>query len=446
LQDTTLGSAVGVPSLTSCFPESLMLVVCAADGERCVPLRANAELVIGRHASCQLSLPNPKLSRFHARFKRRENGLCVEDLGSRHGTWLFGKRIDSAELVLGSVVQLADITVAITCGPDLTLAPAAAARHGAGASGLYISTRLSKLRELLRRAARTPLPVVLLGETGTGKELAAREIHHASGRSGPLRAVNCAAIAPQLVESTLFGHERGAFTGAERARSGVFEDANGGTLFLDEVGELSPATQGALLRVLETARLTRIGSNRELTVDVRVVCATHRDLHAMSLRGQFRADLLHRLSVITITLPPLRERREEISPLVRHFLAQVHGAREIDPRALTLLEGYDWPGNIRELRNVIYAAAALAGGPCITPDDLPASVRASATAHAPAMSAAAPPGAALALRVQLRRIETEKVRHALAQTQGNQRRAAALIGLPLRTFERRVRELRDEEV
>jgi two-component system response regulator AtoC len=420
----------------------LQLVVCGQSGPRALRLENDVDVVIGRDATCQLSLAEPALSRFHARFLHHNGRVTVEDLGSRHGTWLSGQRVERAELGVGSSVRLADVLVAVTAvsRAEKTLLSVLDPSRGLAPGALYVSHAMREVRDLLQRAAATTLPVVVLGETGTGKELAAQELHLSSARrAGPLRVLNCAAIPQHLVEGTLFGHARGAFTGAERARAGIFEEASGGTVFLDEVGELSPAAQAALLRVLETGRLTRVGENRELEVDVRVISATHRDLAAMAAAGEFRVDLMHRLCVIAVTLPPLRERREEVAALSSHFLSQHPSQRTLEPAALSLLEAYSWPGNVRELRNVLARAAAFARGGSIAVDDLPESIREQPVGvHG---SAAQAPAEA-SLRAHLKLAERERVFDALEQTGGNQRRAAALLGIPLRTFERRLRSLR----
>jgi DNA-binding NtrC family response regulator len=306
---------------------------------------------------------------------------------------------------------------------------------------------MQELRALLHRLADRKLPVLVLGETGTGKELAARELHMAGARrSGPLRVVNCAALPENLIESILFGHERGAFTGADRARAGVFEEARGGTVFLDEVGELSRSAQAALLRVLETQKITRVGASREIDIDVRIVAATHRDLEAMANAGEFRLDLLHRLNAVSVELPPLRARAEDLGPLVRHFLSQAAaewgaGPTSIDDEVLDALKRYAWPGNIRELRNVLARAVAIAEGDRITLRDVPDRVRPAdrATPNLPQTRTVE----ALDLRDHLRKVERDLILGALERTEGNQRRAAELLGLPQRTFERRLAALKD---
>jgi transcriptional regulator with PAS, ATPase and Fis domain len=298
---------------------------------------------------------------------------------------------------------------------------------------------------------------LLHGETGTGKEVVARAIHEQSERRArPMICVNCGAIPLQLLESTLFGHERGAFTGASQQQKGVFEAADQGTVFLDEIGELPAVAQAALLRVLETKRVVRVGSTREVEVDVRVIAATHRDLEAMCETSAFRLDLLYRLNAMTLVIPPLRERPEEIVPLVECFLEQAnrdHGrhVRGIDPGALSLLERYPWPGNVRELRNAIERAVVIAEGDMIAPQDLPERVRA-----ATRLGALAPPavderedgraspgqqGAEGDLRASLLRYEADLIVGALRDAGWNQTEAARRLGVPLRTLVHKLKAL-----
>ena len=235
---------------------------------------------------------------------------------------------------------------------------------------------MSEVARSIRKAAPTDLPVLLTGENGTGKELAAAAIHRHSPRAGKtMVAVNCAAIPETLIESELFGHERGAFTGATRTRAGRFVEANGGTLFLDEVGELPPAIQAKLLRVLESGEVQAVGSDRVQTVDVRIISATNRDIEAMVAQGLFREDLYFRMNTIQLHLPPLRERLGDLPALVRHFLrglSDTPGLSEIDldTSGYRALFEHNWPGNVRELRNAIQRAAAMAEGPKITRQDL----------------------------------------------------------------------------
>ncbi len=251
-----------------------------------------------------------------------------------------------------------------------------------GAGPVVASEAMRRTLALVERAAAARVPVVLWGETGTGKEVLARFLHEMSPRRDrPMVSVNCGAIPAQLVESTLFGHERGAFTGALAQQKGVFEAADGGTVFLDEVGELSPAAQAVLLRVLETQRLTRVGSTREISVDVRLVAATHRDLERMAEEGRFRSDLYYRLATMIVRIPPLRDRKEDIAPLVQRFL--VTGGTpvvpSIEPDAMAALLAYDWPGNVRELRNAIERALVVAQQSRIEVVDLPEKIQTHAT-------------------------------------------------------------------
>ncbi|WP_438007479.1 sigma 54-interacting transcriptional regulator [Sorangium sp. So ce321] len=247
---------------------------------------------------------------------------------------------------------------------------------------LIAGAAMSGLLATIERVAASRIPVVLHGETGTGKEVLARLIHDGGSRKARrMVRVNCGAIPKDLVESTLFGHERGAFTGAQQQQKGVFEDADGGTVFLDEIGELPPAAQAALLRVLETGSFSRVGSPREIETDVRIVAATHRDLEAMSESGAFRADLYYRLGGVVIDIPPLRERKDEIEPLAWRFLRMANQAngrhvQGIAREAMELLQLYSWPGNVRELRNAMERAVVVTRAALVQPEDLPAPVRA----------------------------------------------------------------------
>jgi two-component system response regulator HydG len=265
-------------------------------------------------------------------------------------------------------------------------------------------------------------------------------VHALSPRAkGPFVAINCAAIPEQLLESELFGHEKGAFTGAVAQHDGVFVRAHGGTLFMDEVGELSPSAQARMLRVLENRTLTRVGGTKELGVDVRLVAATHRNLQQMVEGGRFREDLLYRLSVIQTQLPALRERRDDIPVLAMHF-AQKFGEslgrriEQLSPAAADALAHYRWPGNVRELRNVIERAMVLGDGPILDVDDLPPEL----LRAAPAASPEVPPDAKLVR--PLAELEREAILAALAATDGNKARAAALLGIDRTTLYRKLKD------
>ncbi len=289
------------------------------------------------------------------------------------------------------------------------------------------SPAIARVRALLARAAGSEASVLLAGESGTGKELAARALHARSGRSGgPFVAVNAAALVDTLVESELFGHERGAFTGAVARRRGRLEMAHRGTLFLDEVGEMAPQTQAKLLRVLETRSFERVGGTESVKVDVRVVAATNRDLPAEVKEKRFREDLYYRLAVVTITLPPLRERREDIPGLASFFLAR-HAQRlgrrleGFSPAALSRLVSYDWPGNVRELSNAVERAAVLSAGPLVRPEDLPEAL----------VEGPASPGDEVlpAYHEAVNRAKRQVVAAALAQSHGSVTEAARALGL-----------------
>lgn len=312
------------------------------------------------------------------------------------------------------------------------------------------SPKTRKLHEMAQRLASSSIPVLLLGETGVGKEVFARAIHdHGVRKDRPMVCVNCGSIPPQLVESTLFGHSRGAFTGANQQAKGVFEAAHGGTVLLDEIGELPLSAQAALLRVLETKRFCRVGAQTEIEVDVRIIAATHRDLEAMVTGGHFRRDLLFRLNAMTMHIPPLRERPEEIEPLSNRFLDTANHAngrsiRRISPDVLDVLRHYSWPGNVRELRNAIERAVVIAHGEELSIDDLPEGLREFGNASlqgVPDVSPGEPAATAINLRSELQRHETALILRALEATGWQRKEAAELLGLPLRTLAHRMKLL-----
>ena len=305
-------------------------------------------------------------------------------------------------------------------------------RHGPLIGG---SPTMRAIYHVIDRAGPTDAAVLITGESGTGKELVARAIHQASRRrSGPFIALNCGALPPELVESELFGHARGAFTGADRDREGLFEAASGGTLFLDEIGDLAPPAQAKLLRAIEDHGIRRLGENRTRPVDARLIAATNRSLERMVEEGSFREDLLYRLRVIQIDIPPLRERREDIVPLAIHFiheLAARHGRKveDLAPDARRALLAYDWPGNVRELRNAIERAVVLANGPALTAADLPDSVTGSAAPLRPAEAALAGLSYRDALARARRDFDRAFLSAALERHGGNITRAAEELGL-----------------
>ena len=302
--------------------------------------------------------------------------------------------------------------------------------RAAAAPAIASDPKMQHVMRLVERVAPSPITVLIVGETGVGKEVIAEAIHRRGPRaSGPFVRLNCAALTETLVESELFGHEQGAFTGAIAARPGQFELAAGGTLFLDEIGELSPATQAKLLRALEARAVIRVGGRREIAIDVRIVCATHRDLEVEAHRGRFREDLYFRIGAFVIPVPPLRDRRSEIIPLATRFVAELAPGRHatIAPAAIAMLEAHDWPGNVRELRNAIERALVLAGD-TIEPAHLPE--RVAAAAHLAAAGAgAAGAGAEPDIRRRVADVERQAVLDALTAAGGKQTAAARALGI-----------------
>ncbi len=318
---------------------------------------------------------------------------------------------------------------------------------------LVADTAMLRLFELLKRLAASDLPVLICGETGAGKENAAYSVHHWSARTGKAYVtVNCAAIHESLVESELFGHEKGSFTGAVAAKAGLFETADGGTIFLDEIGELSPNVQAKLLRALETKKISRVGEVKERSVNIRVVAATHRNLEEEVKAGRFRQDLYFRLSAATVMLPPLRDRPREIPILARSFLEQAcarlnREAMTISPSAMQLLTSHRWEGNVRELRNTMEYVAAASQDPVLEPWQLPDRVRGSAVpagedGSTPEANTPRDPSSKVFRRVsdEVRDLERARMVEALEATGGVQTRAAKLIGMPLRTFVLKLKE------
>jgi two-component system response regulator PilR (NtrC family) len=313
------------------------------------------------------------------------------------------------------------------------------AQHERGKLGNIIgrSERMQAVYQMIETVAEVQSTVLVTGESGTGKELVARAIHDLSPRAEkPFVSINCGAFTETLLESELFGYVKGSFTGATTNRKGLFEAANKGTIFLDEIGEMSPAMQVKLLRVLQERKVRPVGAHEEMEIDTRVIAATNRDLSAMVKDGSFREDLFYRISVIPIELPPLRERSEDIPELVEHFVrkfcAQTNRQLSISEKALRLLEPYSWPGNVRELEHTIERAVALERTDAIQPDRLPEQI----TNFNPARVAAALdlPEAGINIVAHLEQLEKTYVLEALRRTGGNQTRAAELLQLSVRSL------------
>jgi transcriptional regulator with PAS, ATPase and Fis domain len=308
------------------------------------------------------------------------------------------------------------------------------------------SEKMRQIHSLISKIADSSSTILITGESGTGKELAARAIHEQSARRDqPFVPVNCGAIPEELLESELFGHVRGAFTGAVNSRQGRFQLANGGTLFLDEIGEMSPKLQVKLLRVLQERQFEPVGSDRAVQVDVRVVAATNRDLHVAVREGKFREDLFYRLNVLPVHLPPLREREGDISLLVNHFLG-LHGGRKAKeaPRmqleAMAVLENYRWPGNVREVENLVERLVVLNEDGVIRTSELPDYVVQNAAPEQSQGAAAALPASGMDLDRYLEKIENGFICQALERARGNKTLAAGMLNLNRTTFIERLRK------
>jgi len=422
------------------------LLVLDGDKASVHPLPQQGTVVVGRSTQADVVIDAQSVSRRHAAFHLQEAHVWVEDLGSANGSRIVtveadplrtaqtidqrltaGKRVcltPTASVHLGQVVlrvrrSTADLAVPSVRGGRLELVP-----------GMVVhSASMKHVLGLVERIAQAPLSVLLVGETGVGKDVVARALHAASPRAaGPFVAINCAAIAENLVESELFGHERGAFTGATQTKVGLLEAASGGTAFLDEVGELPLVQQAKLLRTLEAREVLRVGASKPRPIDVRFVAATHRD-PASEVTNTLRRDLYFRLSGMTIAIPPLRERDDEIEPLARSFAEKTSAllgqpAPTFEPNTLDALRRYPFPGNVRELRNVIERAVALAHGQPIGVEHLMLD-----STVQPAKGIASPPND-----------ERQRILDALERCAGNQTRAAALLGISRRTLVTRLGE------
>ena len=327
-----------------------------------------------------------------------------------------------------------------------------AAHEGGAVNIIGSSAAMTAVLDSIRQVAATKATVLVTGESGTGKELVAQAIHKLSPRANkPFRPVHCAALSENLLESELFGHEKGAFTGANERVAGRFEMADGGTLFLDEIGEISLSVQVKLLRVLETRQFERVGGSETLTVDVRVVAATNRDLRAMVEQGTFREDLFYRLNVVNIRIPPLRERREDIPEILDFYLkksAADNGkdVADISPEALGVLMAYDWPGNVRELRNCVERMVVFARGATLTMTDVPADIRSAvgeqfeAKAMPPKTTGAAPAEPQMSIGLNVKENEKSLIIKALEECGGNRSQAALKLNISRRTLYRKLHE------
>ncbi len=330
---------------------------------------------IGKSKSNDIVLTDDFVSNFHCKIENRKGTFYLKDLGSTNGTLLNGQKIIETTLPYDSAIEVGRTRFRFFSSEEARPVESSSASEFEGIHSEH--PKMRALFSLIQRVAPSDATVLVNGETGTGKELIARAIHNQSSRARkPFIAINCGAISKDLIESELFGHEKGAFTSAHQQRQGVFEQANGGTLFLDEIGELPLDLQPKLLRVLETGEIRRVGGSQLIDVDVRVVAATNRDLAVEVRKGRYREDLFFRLFVVPMSLPPLRERPQDIPLLVRHFLKQEFASgkrgsnKNIDQSAIDKLIDHPWPGNIRELKNVISRAVLDCQTGTIGPGDL----------------------------------------------------------------------------
>lgn len=362
----------------------------------------------------------------------------------QHGAYYFLTKplnLDEVELLLSRASRARELE---TTNRELTTQ-----LHPAGGLDRMLgdSPAMQSIFNSIRRVAPTTASVLVTGETGTGKELVARAIHTLSERRGKFVAVNCAALSPQLMESELFGHEKGAFTGAAQRRIGRFEEAEGGTIFLDEIGEIDASTQVKLLRVLSEHTIQRVGGNEDIRVQTRVIAATNRDLDAMVAEGTFRLDLYQRLNVISLHLPPLRERREDIVLMANAFLKTLCEENRKELKSFTreawdVLRGFSWPGNVRQLRTAVEYAVVMSESRAVTPADLPDYLRLAPASPSRPQNIAPLPDFELetAPSLNLQYLEQQAILAALRRAEGNRSRAAELLGINRRTLQRKMAE------
>ena len=400
---------------------------------------------VGRGADCDVRIEDASVSRAHAVLHPGEPWE-VEDLGSHNGTRVAGLRLgagDRAPMPEGVAVSIGEALIVLHRPPHPDHDSAQVSGPGDG---------MKEVERVVALAAKSDISIILVGETGVGKEVMAGQIHRASSRGAkPLVALNCAALPDNLLESELFGHERGAFTGAVTAKQGLLETAAGGTVFLDEIGDLTLATQPKLLRALETRQVLPIGALKPRPFDARFIAATHRSLERMVKRGEFRSDLYYRLNGITIAIPPLRARLAELEPLAKHFVVEACqrlGSRPVvlSKAALASLRAHPWPGNIRELRNVIERAVVLSEGDTIQPRHISLRDGIGSADDAPPFALEPPPAGKTTasqpgLMDELVEVERKRILEAMDLAGGNQTVAARLLQISRRTLVYRLGQL-----
>jgi transcriptional regulator with GAF, ATPase, and Fis domain len=395
---------------------------------------------IGVAPGNHLRLADDTVSGFHCEVHLHEDAIIVRDCGSTNGTYVEGVRLQEGVIRPGTTIHVGQSALRV----DPAGQPSFVATSGSTSFGELIGSSLAMRRvyAILERVAATSATVLIEGETGTGKDVAARSLHRASPRAaGPFIPLDCGAIPDNIIESELFGHVRGAFSGAVSDRAGVFEEACGGTLFLDEIGEMPLAVQPKLLRAIDTLSIRRVGSNTERRVDVRIIAATNRDLTRCVNEGTFREDLYYRLAVVNLGLPPLRSRRDDVRLLAAHFYATLTGSTAPMPAALARsVAARSWPGNVRELRNFLERSVSLGleEGPPVAPSSA-ARIKASGVATEPMVPLHLP--LKDARQAWTESFESAYVRGMLRKTNGNLTRAAELAGVNRRFLQRLIARL-----
>jgi transcriptional regulator with PAS, ATPase and Fis domain len=417
-------------------PDGWSLVVISDRALRAHALQAG-EIVIGRTQDADIQLDDASISRRHGRLHVGDR-VEYEDLGSANGSRIADRRLaanERVELEAGDSLELGDVLVVLqprVRPPSRAIVPIAP-------TIVIDDTAMKQLHRIIDRIAIGTISVLLLGETGVGKEITARTIHDRSPRvAGPFVSLNCAALSEQLLESEMFGYEKGAFTGADRTKPGLLETADGGTIFLDEIGEMPLALQSKLLRALEERQVLRVGALRPRSIDVRFIAATNRDLDDQIARGAFRSDLYFRLNGISLVIPPLRARRSEILTLAQSFIAATcRGLGRAEPTlseaASAQLVDYEWPGNVRELRNAMERAVLLADDVIAPEHVLLGSAVDAVTATRP------PPRPASSLSSELDDLERQRILEVLERCGGNQSRAAHELGIARGTLSARLK-------